>query len=442
MEANKECFFELLSWEEIRKEVKGANSELARIIDNINPPKNLSLVKANYFFGDLIVNDGATFLRKDKHTLLTTTEVSKSLDLDLSYSPIPLFLSLKKSNEVFIDTGSRIIPLNIFNPGSLLGLFESMDFLYSYHSSPRWCVSAGARSIFMLPKIGEKKGVKKLKSHCKIPKDINLRDLSDHWAIFKSISNSPEFYDNWLNTLVFFPKEWLIKIKADSAFNELRDYLFKNAWSQSQFAISRIELSLSWENFIDAISSRNLNPTPYLSDHTKHIISIASGKSPGFRPADGTDNAAPINLIQEAIVNTYALKEYIPTIMHTHSLTHDLKLPVYYSLSFPTLLEGSPNKNNGSTRMLDQKDIKQLIETLNRSSQSLGKFKSNVIETTKFEYFHVEEDKEKEITSSKLIPDSDQTFLSEINKFSDRIFCSTSPFWRGCIMIQKLKLTS
>jgi hypothetical protein len=187
MEANEKLFLESLSWEKIRTEVKEANIELARIIDNINPPKNLKLIKANYLFGDLIVNDGATFLRKDKNTILTTSEASQLLDSDLSYSPIPLILTLKKSNEVFIDTGSRVIPLNIFNVGSLLGLFETIDFLYSYHSSPKWCVSAGARSIFMLPKLGEKKGVKKLKSHCKITKDINLKNLSDHCEIFKRI---------------------------------------------------------------------------------------------------------------------------------------------------------------------------------------------------------------------------------------------------------------
>lgn len=442
MEVNEELFLESLSWEQIQNEVKDANAELAKIIDNISPPKKLRLVKANYLFGDLIVNNGAAFLRKDKNTLLTTSEASKILNLDLSYSPIPMLLTLNKSNEVFIDTGSRVIPLNIFYAGSLLGLFETMDFLYSYHASPRWCVSAGARSIFTLPKIGEKKGLKKLKSYCKIPKDTNLRNLSDHWTIFKSISNSPEFSHNWLNTLVFFPQDWLIKIKTDSEFSELRDYLFKNVWFQSQFAISRIELSLSWENFVDAISSRNLNPTPYLADQTKHIISIASGKSPGFRPADGTDTSAPINLIQETITHTYSLKEYIPTIMHTYSLTQDINLPIYYSLSFPTLLEGSPNKKSGSTRMLDQKEIKQIIETLNRSSQSNAKYKNNVIETTKFEYFHVEEDKDKEITPSKFIPDSDQTFISEMNKFPGRHFCATAPFWRGCIMIQKLKSIS
>lgn len=442
METNKGLFFESLSWEQIRKEVEAANAELAKIIDDINPPKNLKLVKANYFFGDLIVHDGSTFLRKDKDTILTAAQASQLLDADLSYSQIPLFLSLKKSNEVFIDTGSRIIPLNIFNAGSLLGLFETMDFLYSYHSSPRWCVSAGARSIFMLPKIGEKKGVKKLKRHCEIPNDMNLKNLSDHWAIFKSISSSPEFCTKWINTVVFFPKDWLTKMKNASGFCKFRDYLFKNTWEQSQFAINRIQLSLSWENFVDAISSRNLSPTPYLADQIKHIIAIADGKSPGFRPSDGTDNAAPIDSIQEAIINTYSLKEYIPTIMHIQSPSHDVNLPVYYSLSFPTLLEGSPNKNNGSTKMIDQKEIKQIIETLNRSSQSSGKYKSNVIETTRFEYFHVEDDKEKEIKSSKLIPDVDKSLLSESDKFPDRHFCATAPFWRGCIMIQKSKSIS
>jgi hypothetical protein len=103
----------------------------------------------------------------------------------------------------------------------------------------------------------------------------------------------------------------------------------------------------------------------------------------------------------------------------------------YYSLAAPTLLEGSPVNKNLTTLMLDIKNIKLMIDTILRE---LGQ-ENNLIKNMQFQYFHVEDDKLGEIQSSKLIPALDPAFLQETEYFSNRSFCATSPFWRGCIKI-------
>jgi len=141
-----------MEWQDVRQEVKAVNSELAAIIDKLSPTKRYKLIKASYNFGDLILKDGIAHLPSTTGIPSSITDLNSDAKLksNLSYSSIPLFLTLKNANEVFIDTGSRIVPLNIAYPGNMLGLFESMDFLFKQPTLPKWSVTAGSRCIFML----------------------------------------------------------------------------------------------------------------------------------------------------------------------------------------------------------------------------------------------------------------------------------------------------
>jgi hypothetical protein len=423
-----------LTWEEARLEFAKINPELTTIIDRISPSKHYKLVKASYAFGDLIINKGTVYLPDEKKSLSPLSDLTthSNIKSKLTYSTIPLFLTLKKANEVFIDTGSRIIPLNLFNPGSLLGLFESVDYMFNQRATPNWCVSAGARSIFMLPKISENSGLKRLRMHYTLPSSAKLQHISDHWEVFSLIANHENFKQDWQNEIIFFTEDWLLSHKNDPDWVEFHHYLFKHAWQQAQFAIGKIELSLYWESFVDAITSRNLKPTPYLADQVKHIMAIAMSRWPAFRPADDSQLVAPIKGLQQAFMEVYLLKNYLPTIMHTEILSNN-SIPIYYSLYYPTLLEGSPNNKSASTIMLDLRDIKLLLDTYSCSIFNRGT--NLLLKNNDFEYFHVEPDIYQEIKSSKIIFTQDEGFLQGKDKYSSHIFCGTSSFWRGCIRI-------
>jgi len=182
------------TWDDVRKKVQEVDPTLAKLIDQISPSKKYKLFQVKYAYGDLILKDGVLQLPIKKGCLLPVTDPSldASLKEKLGYNTIPLFLTLHNSNEVFIDTGTRVIPLNLFRAGSLLGLFETADKCFNFSS--KWSVSAGARSIFMLPKISETGGFKRLRLQYRLPSRANLHQFSDHWHVFKDYSNFTSFF--------------------------------------------------------------------------------------------------------------------------------------------------------------------------------------------------------------------------------------------------------
>lgn len=432
-----ESVIEEMTWPDAREMVRAVDPVLADIIDKISPNKHYKLLKVRYGYGDLIFKDGVLQIPQENKQLLSIhdSELDPKLKAKLNYSAIPLLLTLHNSNEVFIDTSTRIIPLNVFDAGTLLGLFESVDYLMHQQTNPKWSVSAGARSIFVLPKINETGGFKRLRMHYRLPSNMKIQSFSDHWQLFKAITSNPNFEQSWHNDILFFTKEWLASRDNDPAWVRFHRYIYQKAWQQARFAIGKIDLSLSWESFVDAISNRRLKPSTYLADQVKHIMLIMAGQWPGFRPADNSQQIAPTLGLQHAITEIYSLKYYLPSIMHAYQFKPSNPLPVYYSLYYPTLLEGSPKNKSSSTIMLDLRDIKLLLEILLESVGSNKKFGFEGVRNTKLEYFHVEADKFEEIFPSKLIPDKDPLLLQETVNFPERTFCATSSFWRGCIRV-------
>ncbi len=420
---------EELTWEDVRHEVQKLNPIFSAIIDRLSPGKKYKLIKARYFNGDLIIDNGVLTPFSQ-----TTGGLQKKCLEKLKYSPIPLFLTLKKAHEVFVQTDTRVIPLNTFQAGSLLGLFESIDAMFGKISSPRWSVSAGARSIFMLPNVNESIGFSRLRMEYDLPASMELKQLSNHWHVFKEISQHANFHQKWQSEVLFFTDDWILNHDKDPAWLEFRNYLFEMGWEQAKFATDKINFSLAWESFAQTISSKRIKPTPYLADQVKHIVNIAAGKWPAFKPAEDNE-IAPIDGLQQAFVDIYKLKNYLPTIMYADLLGLKKHLPVYYSLYFPTLLEGSAQNFSVSTIMLDLHDIKTLLDIFKQNLLNNKKFDYNVLDNINFEYFHVDQDKFNKFKSSKLLEVEDSRFLKDLKKFPDKIFCTTSSFWRGCLKI-------
>lgn len=435
---------QLVYWEDIRNDVQTVNPEFTTLIDALSPGKRYPLIKAIYRYGDSVVQNGVTYLPTPSSVLLPITDpvFKKEIKDYLAYSSIPLFLTLKNANEVYMHSAQRTVPLNLFYPGSLLGLFESLDMLYGRPSAAKWSVSAGARNIFMLPKLNEKTGFKRLRMAYDLDTALQPRHLLDHWQLFRAIAGHKDFTQPWQNEILFFTKNWLISAKNDPAWMRFKDYLVGRAWEQAQFAISKIGLNLTWEQFAQAIAIRNLKPVPYLVDQVKHILLIALRRWPGFKVADLHDVVGPVNGLQQSITDIYDLKKYIPTCLHiTSSTEQTMDIPAYYSLSFPTLLEGLPHRiTNTSTVMLDVRNIKQIIDTLIPVFEQLHIDEASQFKQINFKYFHVESDPYGEILSSQQLPILDSAFLMSQSQFPNRTFCTTSQFWRGAVRISRGKV--
>jgi hypothetical protein len=424
----------LVYWQDIREKVKSVNPEFAQIIDQINPDKNYPLIQASYNFGDLIVKDGETFLPSEKGLIsLNSPTLAKTVSKELAYTSIPLFLTLQNANEVYIHSGERAIPLNTFHEGSFLGLFETIDFMCGRTSSSRWCVSAGSRNVFMLPKLNDISGFKKLKIEFNLDSDVQPRHLTDHWRLFKNIAQHPNFKTPWKNTVLFFTRNWFQQAQKDLAWFGFERYIFKEGWTQADMSIGKIGTRLNWQYFSEAIAARNLKPTPYLSNQLKHLLLVSTGQWPGFRVDDTLDAIGPMARLQEIILDVYALKKYYPTVFYSSSLATPSSLLLYYSLSYPSILEGS-YMNDNSTIMLDMRTLKLLIETI---QPILNKISQSNLSKKKFTYLHVENDKFHEIQPSSQVTQLDPSLLTYQTKYPNQEFCETSQFWRGCFMIQE-----
>jgi hypothetical protein len=284
----------------------------------------------------------------------------------------------------------------------------------------------------MLPKISMDSRLRRLKHTFGLKSDTQARELSDHWYLFKQIANTPQFSEKWESNIIFFTNDWFDFNKNDPEWFDFRSYLFKQGWLQFQHSLKRAEFSTSWRLFVKAVANRRLKPTPYLIDTLKHLLLITLGEPPAFCLAQSS-LLAPIRGLQEVMLNVYLLQSYRPSIMVIDLPQAGNPGYFYYSLAFPTLYEGtSESKTTSSTIMLDIKSLKMLLETLQRAKQPGYSF----LKDKEFDYFHVEDDIYQEIQSSKQIIIRDPLFFQEALRYPDRLFCSNSRFWRGCIRMK------
>ena len=429
---------EEVRWSEVRDEVYRCNPELAEKCDYINKQGEYSLFKIHYPYGSSIINKGDFSLPTMNGQIVSIKDdrVPESLRKKLTYSHIPLSLIINNSSEVFVKIQNRIVSLNFLVPGELFGLFELMNLLTQTSSldMPIWNVSAGARSTFMVPSIYDTIGHTRIKK--KLSADINTpSSLLDHWQTFVDI-NKYSCNTGWYNTILVFSDEWFMN-QNNTAYIEFYKYLVTQCWKQFQLLEDFTEFSLLWSFFTHAINKRNLKPRPYLIDTIKHLILIAKGSGISFKPS--TDNTAlPMSLIQQIYVQDYNLKDYIPNIMQPAKFTKDSR--VYYSLSFPTLLDSSPYSKNPPSIIEDQREIKKLLDILINTIEQIENPSINLLKNIKFELFHSGNDPFGQIIPSKIIPEGDTRFLEYTNNNQEkREFCSSSSFFNGCISISTIQ---
>ncbi len=416
----KDDVLQELDWKDVRQSVEQVNPALAKIINHINPNYHHKLIKATYSFGDLIIKEGRLCLPVE----------NDKLRAQLNYSAIPLSLLLNKSAEAFIENDSVPLPLNILKPGGFFGTFEAINFMMNKPSHYLWNVSAGARSIFMLPKISNFSGIKRLRSHYNIGHNVQLTSLADHWDLFRKITLKPNFTEPWKSKALFFPRQWFTNTE-DIAWYKFYQLIWEQTWQQAQYAMSDFNFRNDWQTCLKMIDVRRLKPSPYIMDTIKHLLIIMMGFAPFFTPAEDLESDLPLMEVQRAFTDIYLLDRYIPTIMSPSIFR--IKLPSsmgYYSLAFPTLMSGVHPVKLITSFMPDLKMIKLIMDHLSESSQ-----KASPLYNVLLQYFHASKDKFQDVQFSHEISTRDPAFEHDQKRFPDRIFCATSPFWRGCIRI-------
>lgn len=347
MTSKKNKSFQELTWEQARSKIKRVNPGLVAAIDAINPNEKHKLYSATYHYGQEIIKNGR---------LVTSDETSNIPDALNYYNFNPIGVVIEKNIEMYLSFKNKTMTYAKFNPGSLI------DVNRIFNNSPLtncslWGMTAGVRSTFMLAKISEEGKHTKLKNYYSFnqPKPLSF---FDEFNVFKAIANSEQLKKQWTSEVIFFSKQWF-EHKEDKEWRSFNYYLLEQAWNKTtyrrdQYFLNTIASILQEEKGIK-FSLSNL-------EQTIHLINIALGETPGFRPALNNDSL-PLSQIQEAYLNVYGL-DYAPIIMEPSYFDayNENETPIYYSLNYPSSIYFSPKESKKTSTIYDIYELGRMLK--------------------------------------------------------------------------------
>ena len=343
--------------------------------------------------------------------------------LSSTESYMPLTFILNKSVEIFFESEERVMPSKLLSNGVTFGLWEAFDPTPDDFVRKVWNISAGARTIFMLPKIADAIAHARLKRHYGINAYAPKKLLDQH-DVFYDLAHHSANENAWYCDVLFFEGGWLEAKEDNMSSLKLHKYWLQEAWNQSYNCRTQMSYDVAWEIFSKEVSRRNWKPKPYIINTIKHLMAIGEGIFPGLAPTGNNDNNAPVNFIQHAYVNNYQIKQ-APIIMCPHHLK-SRERPVYYSLSLPTLLEYAPQSYNLRSIMADMRELKTMMNLLLAATK---------VDKVNYEFFHSDEDQFSEIELASNMPQGDKNLLDYPKEFGNLKFADNSTFFHGCIRI-------
>ncbi|MFN7098073.1 MAG: hypothetical protein ACK4PR_11040 [Gammaproteobacteria bacterium] len=431
-----------MSWEAARKLITKVNPKLAEIIDAWSPPSSYKLYKIAYRYGDPIFQNGVFNLPDAKGNLLSIHHNSISSDIRdaLSYRAMPLGVIIKNGQEVFLELDDRIICVTFFKPGAFLGLWESLDSVVSFYPKQIWTVNAGARSMFMLPKISE------FGAHQKLCKALGLRanipkTMSEHQPMFVEIAK--HLNSDWRHEVLFFSNKWMERDESNVGWLRFHHHLLEEGWSATEYNRNQNSFEFIWESFARSLEKTRRKPSLYLLNTLQHLVGIGNGKIPGFQMALNDESAGPIKIIQDAYTQFYGLRLYFPTIIQPQYFDRNCKEhPLYYSLQFPTCFETLPKNRVRNCLIDDLRELKDLMDHFifeaKRGTLRIANTPfEDVINNLHFDYIHSDKDVYNKIMLSDHISEIDSNFkLPPSSTHDERKFALSSPFLRGCVAIR------
>lgn len=444
---NHAATMEEVNWKEARTAFAKVKPELAEIIDERKANKQFTLIRVRYPYGATVLQDGILHLPNSDGEVVPINHptIDKSIRDKLSYSNFPLGLITKNGMEVSREVDKRVITLRFFLPGTIMGLWESLAPPKSHFPARIWTVTAGARFIFTLPKIQAAKHYKRLKKAFDLPPDAP-QELSQQWHAFKQIANHPNFDSRWHQEIYFFTKDWMVEDKKNMDWIKFHHFLLEQAWDLSEYARNVKNADVIWDLFASILSSKGRKPNPLHMDILKHIVGMALGDIPGMRAAGKSELAAPVSGLQNALIEHYNLKQYVPTIMHPHHFSMDGKddSPVYYSYHASNLLNSLPSFKNSASTLTELLLLHDLVNefldvAISGQLKMENTFILDMLEKVKFTYFHsdVPGSYKSKILNTREMPEGDPNLIYLDKQYDGRQFSESSHFVRGCVRISR-----
>lgn len=431
--------FNEVYWADVSNIVTKAMPSFGKIINDLSIDKKYKAYLARYPFGSKIIHDGVLHIANKDGAVVPITDPSipEQVREDLSYRTVPMGIFTHNTAEVYFEMEERIISLNLFKPGYMMGLWEALDPPTTYLAKRIWQVNAGARSMVMLPRITDVGQHEILEREFGLERSVP-KSMLDHWHEFVAIANHPNFEQEWYCEIIFLSRSWFDQIGSrDKKWGEYRNYLKDLAWQQTSYWRNKVTYDIAWGILIVELNRFNAKPNPYDIDIAKHLGMQAMGVLPVLTPATNNDNG-PISELQDVYTYKYGQKLYIPTIMVPTHLCKDKPIVKgYHSLRFPTL-ETAPKTRNHPSALHNLKQIKRVEQKFRQAVLSgklgvEGTLIFDAVQNVEIDYFHSDIDEYDDIKSTKLMPLEDEALIYYPNKLEKMIFSDNSSFVRGCM---------
>lgn len=233
-----------ITWDEVRADFKKVEPELTQIIDKLSPGKNYPLLQVAYPFGSLIFDEAKVHLPSHKYESIpiSHSQVPGKIKDHLGYSSLPLGCVINLHGiEIFRELDDRFHSISFFNQGLHLGIWEFFE-----RPTP-FSISAGARSLMMLPKISDNSSHAALKKYGVV--SPHPRSPFDQWQIFREMASHENFSTTWNCNVVYFTEKWIGKIKNDNAWLSFKYFILKRAWEHIEYSRNRFLYDETWESF-------------------------------------------------------------------------------------------------------------------------------------------------------------------------------------------------
>lgn len=428
-----------VTWAKVRDRVDSVNPEFAAIVDRLEPGPDYSLFKVRYPYGADFLKTGELQIPNAEGDLVPVTHpgVAENVRFKLGYSAVPLGICLNTSGEVYVNMDERIIPVHSFKPGSVFGLWEVLEPRGSAFAKRIWNIAVGARSLFMLPKISDHIGLNRLSKAYDLKILVSPKSIFEQHALFTEIAHSANIENKWHSEILFFSSKWFEPDLDNNAWLRFQHFMLHKEWLQNIYWRNKATFELIGQAFASAQSSKNLRANTYLIDTVMYLISLGVSANPGFAPVVENDQSAgPVKVLQQAFVEHYGLRNYIPTLLKPKLLDQHDNDSVYYSLQIPTALASSPSNRTPHSVLQDLRMVKRLLEALQQKLAEDHPSIFSLIQNIEYTFFHSESDAYYDIHSTIEIPNFDPRMLD--NPYAKgREFCDTASFLRGCVKVSR-----
>jgi hypothetical protein len=432
---------EKLTWKKARKEVFNVNPGFAEIIDALSPDDKHWLVKVRYPYGSPVMEKSVLMLPNSKGDIVPITdssidsELREGIDYNLNSNPVSVVL--KNAFEIFLPLEDRTIPLSgVINPGTVFGAWRRLTPEKTEHPAFIWDMTAGARSVFMLPKITEGLRHKKLEKAFGVSSNLP-KTLMRHWDVFRQLANSSSItQEPWSAEILYFSKHWFNHLK-DEKWAQFYQYFYHSGWAGNEFWRNQPIWNLIFSLILKDYESR---PNAYVMDTAKYLLNMGAGALPGLGPVRDT-TAGPFDLIQDIYTNVYDIRNYPPIIIQPQRfrLRDTSAPPVYYSLQFPNALEFKPSSRMRASVISDLHEIRSLMmryeqELLSNRFNIGGTSLRDLFDRISYDYFHSGVELHNGMRDSKEML-SDIGLRTTLDGKLHDSFPSSCLFGKGCIRL-------